>query len=76
MKWIVLPYSESYFEETEYILIKCYQFPVFMNTIKRIAFENTYESSIIFQPFLYVNVPAEFPSYAPTFIFIKVKIRL
>ena len=26
MKWIVLPYSESYFEETNYILVKFYQF--------------------------------------------------
>ena len=26
MKWIVLPYSESYFEETKYILVKFYQF--------------------------------------------------
>ena len=26
MKWIVLLYSESYFEETEYILVKFYQF--------------------------------------------------
>ena len=31
------------------------------------AFENAYESSIIFQPLLYANVPAESPSYAPTF---------
>ena len=26
MKWIVLAYSESYFEETKYILVKFYQF--------------------------------------------------
>ena len=38
-----------------------------LNEIKRIAFENAYESFIIFQPLLYVNVPAESPSYAPTF---------
>ena len=31
------------------------------------AFENAYESSIIFQPLLYANVPAESPSYASTF---------
>ena len=62
MKWIVLPYSE-----TKYILVKCYQFTVFKNTIKRIAFENEYVSSIIFQTFLYANVPAESMSYAPTF---------
>ena len=42
-------------------------FPVIKNTIKRIAFENGYESSIIFQPLLYANVPSESPSYAPTF---------
>ena len=30
-----------------------------MNTIKRIAFENVYESSIIFQSFAYANIPAE-----------------
>ena len=42
-------------------------FPVIKNTIKRIVFENAYESSIIFQPLLYANVPAESPSYGPTF---------
>ena len=63
MKWIVLPYSESYFEETKYTLVN----PVIKNNIKRIAFENAYESFIIFQPLLYANVPAESPSYAPTF---------
>ena len=26
MKRIVLPYSESYFEETKYMLVKIYQF--------------------------------------------------
>ena len=26
MKWIVSSYSESYFEETKYILVKFYQF--------------------------------------------------
>ena len=44
-----------------------FNFPVFKNTIKRKAFENAYESSIIFQPFLYANVPVESPSYASTF---------
>ena len=38
-----------------------------MNTIKRIAFENAYESSVIVQHLLYTNVPAESPSYGPTF---------
>ena len=42
-------------------------FPVIKNTIKWIAFENAYESSIIFQPLLYANVPAESPYYTPTF---------
>ena len=48
MKWIVLPYSESYFEETIYILVNFYHFPVFNYTIKRKAFDNAYESFIIF----------------------------
>ena len=26
MKWVVLPYSESYFEETNYMLVKFYKF--------------------------------------------------
>ena len=38
-----------------------------MNTTKRIAFRNMYESSIIEQSFLYANIPAECLSYAPTF---------
>ena len=66
MKWTVLPYSESYFEETKDILVEFFNFSVLENTIKRIAFENAYESSIIFQPLLYANVPAESLSYAPT----------
>ena len=70
---MVLPYSESYFEETKYILVKFYQLScIFENTIKGIEFENTYESSIIFQPFLYANVPAESPSYTLTF-FVQIK---
>ena len=42
------------------------------------AFENAHESSIIFQPLLYANVPAESPSYAPTFFshFTIVKLTL
>ena len=39
-------------------------YPVIKITIKWIAFGNAHESLIIFQPFLYANVP---PSYAPTF---------
>ena len=46
-----MSYLESYFEETKML-------PVFKNTIKRIAFENAYESSITFQLFLYANVPS------------------
>ena len=67
MKWTVLPYSESYFEETKYMLVKFYKFSCNQYTIKRIAFENAYESSIIFQPLVYANVPAESPSYALAF---------
>ena len=67
MKWIVLPYSESYFEETKYILKKSTIVPVFKNTNKRIALENAHKSSIIVQPLLYANVPAESPSFAHTF---------
>ena len=70
MKWIILPYSESYFEERKYILVKCYQFSCIQETVKRISFENAYESSVIFQPFLYANVPAESPYSVPTFFII------
>ena len=42
-------------------------FPVIKNTIKWIAFKNAYKSSMIFQYFLYANIPAESLSYAPTF---------
>ena len=56
MKWIVLPYSESYFEETKYILVQFYQctsntITIINNTIIRITFENAYKSSIIFSLF-------------------------
>ena len=57
------------FDETKYMSVKFYQFSCIQNTINWIAFENEYESSIIFQPFLYANVPADPPSYAPTFFY-------
>ena len=64
---MVLPYSESYFEETKYILVKFYQFyGIQKYYFKRTAFKKEYESSIIFQA-LSANIPAEPPSYAPTF---------
>ena len=47
--------------------LKFTHFPVIKNTINRIAFKNAYESSIIFQSFLYANIPAESTSYAHTF---------
>ena len=34
MKWIVLPYSESYFEETKYMLVKFYQFSCYQEYYK------------------------------------------
>ena len=60
MKWVVLPYSGSYSEET-----KCTHCPVIKNTFKRIAFKNA--NQIIFQYFLIANIPAESTSYVPTF---------
>ena len=68
MKWIVLPYSESYFEEQNNILVNILPiFHVFKNTFIWMAFQNAYESSIIFQSFLYANVPADSPSYSSAF---------
>ena len=67
MKLIVLPFSESYSEETKCTEVKFTHFPVIKNTIKRIAFENEYKSSMIFKSFLFANFPAESTSYAPTF---------
>ena len=52
MKWSVLPYSASNFEGTKYLLVNFTNFPVIKNTIKRISFENAYESSIIFSAFV------------------------
>ena len=42
-------------------------FPVIINAMKQLTFESVYESSIIFQSFIYTNIPIEQPSYAPTF---------
>ena len=47
--------------------LKFTHFPVIKNTIKRIAFKNAYESSIIFQSFLYASIPAKSTSYVPIF---------
>ena len=67
MKWVVLPYSEPYTEETNAMKLKFTQFNVTKNTIKRIAFKNAFKSSIIFQSLLYASIPAESTCYAPTF---------
>ena len=56
--------------------LKFTHFPIIKNTIKRIAFKNAYESSIIFQSFLYTSIPAESTSYAPTiFSFVSFRIE-
>ena len=47
--------------------LKFTHFPIIKNTIKRIAFKNAYDSSIIFQSFLYASIRAESSSYAPAF---------
>ena len=57
MKLIILPYSESYFKVSMLILVRFYQFSCIQDYYKRIAFQNAYETSIIFQPFLYASVP-------------------
>ena len=57
MKWVVLPFSDSYFEQTNCIEVKIDHYPIIKHTINRIAFGNTYESTIIFQSF-----------YLPTFL--------
>ena len=63
MKCLVLPYRSHILKKQNTCWYNFTNFPVIKNTIKRIAFE----SSIIFQPLLYANPPAESPSYAPTF---------
>ena len=62
----MLPYSGSYFEETKCTNLKFAYFPVIKNTFKRIAFENAYESNIIFQSSLFANIPAESTFIVPT----------
>ena len=49
------------------MMLKFTHLPVIKNTIKRIALKNAYESSIIFQSFLYASIPAKSTPYAPTF---------
>ena len=57
MKLIILSYSESYFKVSKFILVRFYQFSCIQDYYKRIAFQNAYETSIIFQPFLYASDP-------------------
>ena len=57
MKWIVLPYLATYFEEAKYILVYFTNVPAFKNTIKRVAFENAYESSILFSAYIPTFLP-------------------
>ena len=67
MKWVALPYSEPYTEETKCNEVKIYLFSCNQEyyTIKRIAFKNAWESSIIFQSFLYASI-ISVESYART----------
>ena len=61
MKWVLMFCLESYTGETKCTEVKKKNahFPVIKNAIKRIAFENAFESPIIFKFFLYANIPAE-----------------
>ena len=62
IEWVVLPYSESYSEETKCIEVKINPF-CNQETINPITFENEYESTIILQSFLFTNIPAQSTSY-------------
>ena len=61
------PIQNHILKKQNAVKFKFTHFPVIKNTIKRIAFKSAYESSIIFQSFLYASIPAESTSYAPTF---------
>ena len=58
--------SEPYTDEKNAMKLKYTHFLVIKNTIKRKEFKIAYESSILFQSFLYASIPAESTSYAPT----------
>ena len=69
MKWSFCPIQNHILKKQNALKYKFTHFPVIKNTIKRITFENAYESTItchIFY-FLFTNIPAECTSYAPTF---------
>ena len=67
MKWVVLPYSESFFEETKYILVKFYQFSCIQEYYQTNSIRKRVWIVYNISAFLYASVPAESPSYAPTF---------
>ena len=70
MKWVVLPCSESNSEETNCIEVKITHFPVIKYSIKRIAFENEYESNyIIYLPTFLLNLRLMHPLSFNTDIF-------
>ena len=68
----MLPCSESILKKQNAFKLKFTHFPVIKTTIERITFENWSESSIIFQSFLFANIPGESTPYALTF-FVQMK---
>ena len=67
MKWMVLPHSESYFKETKYILVNFYHFSCISEYYK--TYSTRKRTWIVYNFSAFVNVPAESPSYAPTFAY-------
>ena len=67
MKWIVLPYLESYFEDTKYILVSFDQFSCIQEYYYTNSIWKCVWPSILFQPFLHASAPAEYLSNTPTF---------
>ena len=57
-KLIDCPIQNHILKKQDSMKLKFTHFPVIKNTIKRIEFKNTYESSIIFQSLIYASIPA------------------
>ena len=65
MKWVVLPFSESYSEETKCHEVKIYPFSCNQEYFWTNSIEG--ESTMICQSYLFANIPSESTSYATTF---------
>ena len=75
MNWVVLTYSETYSEETKCIKVNNNPFSCNQESCQTKSIRKCLRINNIFQSFLFANIPAESPSYVPTF-FVEILVNV